>query len=171
MSHAAPPRGFTLVEFLIATSIVSFAMLGVASMFPAAMRSVIAGGEVTKATMLAQEMADIIRSEPFDVLGARYDNVDTGTLSVSCPLDETSTPPPYADYTAKRWACDLQLTGARDSGRGLRGAYGRVRVDCVDESGAVVTCPSSLQRVTVTVFWGDDGSRSVSLTSHVARIR
>jgi len=164
-------RGFTLVEFLIATSIVSFAMLGVASMFPAAMRTVIAGGEVTKATMLAQEMTDIIRSEPFDVLGARYNNLDTGTLSVSCPLDEVSAPPPYADYIAKRWACDLHLTGARDSGRGLRDAYGRVRVDCVDGGGAVVACPSALQRVTVTVFWGDGGSRSVSLTSHVARIR
>jgi type IV pilus modification protein PilV len=165
------PRGFTLVEFLIATSIVSFAMLGVASMFPAAMRSVIAGGEMTKATMLAQEMTDIIRSEPFEVLGARYNNVNTGTLSVSCPLDEVGTPPPYADYTTKRWACDLQMSGARDSGQGLPGAFGRVSVACVDGSGATVACPSSLQRVTVTVFWGDSGSRSVSLVSHVARIR
>jgi Tfp pilus assembly protein PilV len=159
------------VEFLIATSIVSFAMLGVASMFPAAMRSVIAGGEMTKATMLAQEMTDIIRSEPFEVLAARYNNVNTGALSVSCPLDEAGTPPPYPDYTLKRWACDLQMSGARDSGRGLPGAYGQVSVACVDASGAAVACPSSLQRVTVTVFWGEMVSRSVSLISHVARIR
>lgn len=171
MSRRRRPRGFTLVEFLIATSIVSFAMLGVASMFPAAMRSVIAGGETTKATMLAQEMTDIIRSEPFEVLGARYNNLDTGALAVSCPLYETAAPPPYPDYTLKRWACDLQMAGARDSGRGLPGAHGRVSVECVDGSGATTACPASLQRVTVTVSWGAVFSRSVSLISHVARIR
>jgi prepilin-type N-terminal cleavage/methylation domain-containing protein len=167
----AGPRGLTLVEFLIATAIVSFAMLGVASMFPAALRSVIAGGETTKATMLVQAMTDIIRSEPFDLIDARYKNLNTQTLSVSCPLDEVGAPPPYDDYIAKRWACDLHMTGARDSGQGLSGAYGRVSVACVDASGTTVACPSALRRVTVTVFWGESGSRSVSLVSHVARIR
>jgi Tfp pilus assembly protein PilV len=161
----------TVVEFLIATSIVAFAILGVASMFPAALRSVIAGGEMTKATMLVQAMTDIIRSEPFEILEARYNNLDTRTLGASCPLDETSMPPPYDGYTAKKWACELLLTGARDSGQGLPGAYGRVRVECVDGSGTTVACPSSLRRVTVTVSWGQGGSRSVSAVSHVARIR
>lgn len=159
------------MEFLIATAIVSFAMLGVASMFPVAMRSVIAGGETTKASMLAQAMTDIIRSEPFEVIRARYNNRDTGSLAVSCPLDEATTPPPYPDYTLKRWACDLQMVGARDSGRGLPGAHGSVRVECVDGTGAPTACPADLQRVTVTVAWGDAISRSVSLISHVARIR
>jgi Tfp pilus assembly protein PilV len=171
MRCPAEPRGLSIVEFLVATSIVAFAILGVASMFPAALRSVIAGGEMTKATMLAQAMTDIIRSEPFDVLEARYNNLDTRTLGVSCPLDEASMPPPYDGYTAKRWACDLLMTGALDSGQGLPGAYGRVSVECVDGSGAAAACPSSLRRVTVTVFWGQSGSRSVSAVSHVARIR
>ena len=165
------PCGLTIVEFLVATSIVAFAILGVASMFPAALRTVMRGGETTKAIMLVQAMADIIRSEPFDVLVARYDNLDTQSLSVSCPLDETGLPPPYDDYTKKKWACDLRLTGAQDSGRGLPGASGRVRVECVDAGGAVVTCPNGLRRVTVSVSWGESPSRSVSVVSHVARIR
>lgn len=140
-------------------------------MFPAAMRSVIAGGEMTKATMLAQGMTDIIRSEPFDVLGARYGHVDTGALTVSCPFDEASASPPSSDATLGRWACDLRWAGSLESGRGLPGASGRVRVECVDASGATTACPSSLQRVTVTVSWGEVTSRSVSLVSHVARIR
>ncbi|OGB92100.1 MAG: hypothetical protein A2Z31_00960 [candidate division NC10 bacterium RBG_16_65_8] len=171
MRRMAGPRGLTLVEFLIATAIVSCAMLGVASMFPAALRAVIAGGEKTKATMLVQAMTDVIRSEPFDLIDARYNNLNTRTLGVSCPLDEVGAPPPYDDYTAKRWACDLRMTGARDSGQGLPDAYGQVQVECVDASGATAVCPSSLRRVTVTVFWGESGSRSVSLVSHVARIR
>jgi hypothetical protein len=159
------------VEFLIATAIVSFALLGVASMFPAALRSVVAGGQITRATLLVQEMTDIIRSEPFDSIQARYDNLNTQTLSVSCPLDEVGAPPPYDDYTAKRWACDLRMSGAQDSGQGLPGASGAVRVECVDVAGVTVTCPSGLRRVTVSVSWGDGGSRSVSLVSSVARIR
>jgi len=171
MKRIAGPRGLTIVEFLIATSIVAFAALGVASMFPAALRTVIRGGEMTKATMLVQAMADIIRSEPFDALVARYHNLDTQTLAVSCPLDEESAPPPYDDYTKKKWACDLRRTGARDSGQGLPGAYGRVSVECADGTGAAVACPSSLRRVTVSVFWGESGSQSVSVVSNVARVR
>jgi prepilin-type N-terminal cleavage/methylation domain-containing protein len=172
--RTAGPRGLTLVELLIATAIVSFAMLGVASMFPAALRSVIAGGETTKATMLVQAMTDIIRSEPFDILHARYDSLDTRAISASCPLDETAAPPPYDDYTKKKWTCDLLRTGAQDSGRGLPGAYGQVRVECVDANGATASCASPasrLRRVTVTVLWGGSNVRSVSMVTHVARIR
>jgi type IV pilus modification protein PilV len=171
VKYTTEPRGLTLVEFLIATAIATVAVLGVASMFPAALRTVIAGGQTTKGTLLAQEMMDIIRSEPFDTIETRYNNVNTQNLSVSCPLDEVAAPPPYDDYTVKRWACDLRMTGAQDSGQGLPRAYGRVSVECVDVSGATVTCPSSLRRVTVTVFWSEGGSRSARLVSHVARIR
>jgi len=171
VTRSGGPRGLTIVEFLVATSIVAFAILGVASMFPAALRTVMRGGETTKAIMLVQAMADIIRSEPFDVLVARYDNLDTQALTVSCPLDETSAPPPYDDYTKKKWACDLRLTGAQDSGQGLPGASGRVRVECVDAGGAVVACPNGLRRVTVSVLWGESPPRSVSVVSNVARIR
>ena len=169
--RSGEPRGLSIAEFLVATSIVAFALLGVASMFPAALRTVNRGGETTKATMLAQAMADIIQSEPFDVLVARYNNLNTQAVAVSCPLDETSVPPPYDDYTKKKWACDLLLTGAQDSGRGLPSAWGRVRVECVDAGGAVVTCPNGLRRVTVSVFWGGSPPRSVSVVGNVARVR
>ncbi len=171
MRRRTGPRGLSLVEFLVATSIVTVALLGVAAMFPAALRTVIRGGETTKATVLAQAMADIIRSEPFDVLVARYNGLNTRTLAVSCPLDETSAPPPYDDYTQKKWACDLLRTGAQDSGQGLPDASGRVRVECVDAGGASVACPAGLRRVTVSVLWGGSLARSVSVVSHVARIR
>lgn len=170
MSRTAP-WGLTIVEFLVATSIVACAVLGVAAMFPAALRTVIRGGETTKAIMLAQQMADVIKSEPFDILVTRYNNLDTQTLAVSCPLDETGTPPPYDDYTKYKWTCDLRRTGAHDTGRGLPSAHGRVNVACTNASGVVVVCPSDLRRVTVSVFWGANPPQSVSLVSHVARVR
>jgi len=171
VNRLGSPRGLTLVEFLVATAIVSFALLGVAAMFPAALRSVIGGGETTKATVLAHAMTEVIRSEPFDILQARYDGFDTRTVGVSCPLDETAMPPPYDDYTKNKWRCDLLSTGAQDTGRGLPGAYGEVAVQCVDASGAAASCASSLRRVTVAVFWGGTNVRSVSAVTHVARIR
>ena len=170
MTRTRLPRGLTLIEFLIATSIMAFAALGVAAMFPAALRSVMAGGDITKATLLTQAMSEVIRSEPFDIVESRYNDVSTKGLLVSCPLDDIATPPPYPDYTKKKWACDLLRTGAQDSGRGLPGAYGTVSVACVDASGAAGACGStSLRRVTVTVFW-EAGARSVSLVTNVARV-
>jgi hypothetical protein len=121
--------------------------------------------------VLAQEMADIIRSEPFGILQTRYDTLDTRNVGGSCPLNETALPPPYDDYTKMKWKCDLLRTGAQDSGRGLPGGYGRVTVQCVDASGAAAACTSSLRRVTVTVQWGESGSKSVSMVTNVARTR
>jgi Tfp pilus assembly protein PilV len=168
MTRAA--RGLTLVEFLIATGIAAFALLGVASMFPAALRTVIAGGETTKATMLAQAMMDVVRSEPFDLIDARYHNLDTRTVGVTCPLAEAGAPP-SEDSAARRWTCDLRMSGARDTGQGLPDAFGRVQVECVDLGGATAVCPTGLRRVTVGVSWGEGGSRSVSVVSYVARVR
>ena len=43
--------GLTLIEVLFALSVLAFALLGVAGMFPSAMRSVSVGGQMTKATI------------------------------------------------------------------------------------------------------------------------
>jgi len=171
MKRTGRPRGFTLVEFLMATSIAAFATLGIASMFPTALRTVVAGGEITKATTLVQAMTDIIRSESFEIIEARYNHLDTQTLNVSCPLNEGGAGPLPDDYAKKKWTCDLRMTGAQDTGQGLPDGYGRVNVDCVDASGMPAACSSNLRRVIVSVFWGESGSHSVSLVSHVARIR
>jgi Tfp pilus assembly protein PilV len=147
--------GLTLIEFLIATSIMAFAALGVAGMFPAAFRSVVSGGQVTKATILAQEMVDMIRNEPFDLLVSRYNGFDTRTLSITCPLAGADL-----NDNQKKWKCDLLGEAARTSGRGIPGGYGIV----------TVTSPmTDLCQVTVTVIWDRDGSRSVNLVTYVAR--
>ncbi|HSB80717.1 MAG TPA: hypothetical protein VLM91_18195 [Candidatus Methylomirabilis sp.] len=147
--------GLTLIEFLIATSIMAFAALGVAGMFPAAFHSVIVGGQVTKATVLAQEMVDMIRNEPFDLLVSRYNGFDSRTLTATCPLTGVDL-----NDNKKKWKCDLLGDGGQTTGRGIPGGYGIV----------TVTAPlTDLLQVTVTVFWDRDGSRSVNLVTYVAR--
>ena len=151
----ADPVGVTLVEFLIATSIMAFVALGVAGMFPAAFRSVVVGGQVTKATVLAQEMMDMIRNDPFDSLVSRYNGFNTNSLSVTCPLADVDK-----GDTKKKWKCDLLADTVKTGGRGLPAAYGTV---------AVTSPMADLLRVTVTVFWDRNGARSVNLVTYVAR--
>ena len=189
----AVAAGLTLVELLIATSIMAFVALGVAGMFPAAFRSVVVGGQVTKATVLAQEMVDMIRTEPFDKVyltpsssngyagyyfnpsgsPSRFDTRNTGSLPATCPVPSTDS-----CANKMKWQSDLLADAAQTSGRGLPVAYGTVAVTCLN---VVTTSPytpttgtcgisTNLLRITVTVFWDLNASRSVNLVTYVARI-
>lgn len=173
--------GLTLVEVLFAVSILAFALLGVAGMFPSAMRSVQSGGETTKATMLAREMIDMIRTDMSYSLVSRYNNVDTSTLTLTCPATQTIPPAtPDPDYNKKKWTCDIAASGTRDTGQGLPGGRGTIAVTCVAFNTTTpfteynIACPApdpndnTTKKVTVTVTWGSQGSRSVSLVTYVA---
>ncbi len=172
--------GLTLVEFLIATSVIAFAALGVASMFPAAFSSVVAGGQVTKATMLAQSMVDVIKAEPFDIIQSRYDGRNTtATAGATCPaeLHAFSGPDDYQqNFNIMKWGCDLQASAAQNvgqslsPGQGLPGGYGTISVACLDATGVAAACSTGdIRQITVTVYWGLNGARSVTLVTNVAR--
>jgi Tfp pilus assembly protein PilV len=169
--------GLTLTEVLFAVSVMAFALLGVAGMFPSAMRSVYAGGQTTKATLLARGMIDMIRADAFDHLVSRYNGFDTSKLSVACPVAPPMAASPDPDCNKKKWTCDLAATGARDTGQGLPDGRGTIAVACVDfdasapfKEKADPGCTKDTRKVTVTVTWGAQGSRSVSLVTYVARI-
>jgi len=168
--------GLTLVEVMFAVSILAFALLGVAGMFPSAMRSVQSGGESTKATVLAREIIDMIRADVFDSLVSRYNGFDTSKLTVTCPVTPPTPSSPDSNYNKKKWKCDIAASGTRDTGQGLPGGRGTVTVTCVDfdttspfkeksDSG----CTKDTRKVTATVTWGAQGSRSVSLVTYVTK--
>jgi type IV pilus modification protein PilV len=161
-------RGLTLIELLFAISVMAFALLGVAGMFPSALRSVMSGGNMTKATTLAEEMADMIRNEPFDTIESRYRSFSTARLRVTCPVTPTGA---YdADYNKKKWKCDLEASGAQDSGRGLPNGSGNVVVTCLNADGTTGDCGSTdLRKVTITVRWEREASQSLMLETYVAR--
>lgn len=155
--------GLTLVEFLFAVSVTAIAGLGVAGMFPAALRSVVTGGQVTKATVLAQEMVDMIRADSFANV-YNYNNTDV-TSTFTCSSSGTVC------TNRLKWKNDIQAADAQTTGQGLPDGKGTVSVACVNPDGTNKTCSSSddLRRVTVTVTWDREGSRSVSLVTYVAR--
>jgi type II secretory pathway pseudopilin PulG len=176
-----------LIEVLFAITIMAVALLGVASMFPAALRSVMTGGQTSKATMLVREMVEMIQTDTFDSLDTDYKNFSTSILlpglmenppKFTCPV---KTPPELgafvgAEYNKRKWTCDLfavgSSSGTPDAGQGLTGGVGSIRVDCVNPNGTIngtVPCPTELRQVTVTVTWSAQGARSVSLVTYVAK--
>ncbi len=175
--------GLTLIEVLFAVSVLAFVLLGVAGMFPSAMRSVHGGGHTTKATMLAREMIDMIRADSFDSLVSRYDGLDSRALAVTCPATPPTPSNPDPDYNKKKWTCDMAASGTRDSGQGLPSGRGTVSVACVNFGNTSpfkesdIACPTpdptdnTTRKVTVTVTWGAQASRSVSLVTYVTRIQ
>ncbi len=154
--------GFTLIEFLFAVSITAITGLGVAGMFPAALRSVVTGGQTTKATVLAQGMADMIRADTFSNVSSYNSLTTTTTCSGTDTICTNKT----------KWKNDMLAAEAQTTGQGLPAGYGTVAVVCVNADGttnATSPCPTDLRRVTVTVTWDRQGSRSVSLVTYVAR--
>ena len=173
--RAGGTPGLTLIEFLFATSIMAFVALGVAGMFPAALRSVVVGGQATKAAALAQQMADAIRDdarriEGFDAIISTYNGVTTTSVSSNCTTSQSAL---------QKWRCDMTPTDAQSSGQGLPGGIGTIAVTCMNADGTVngtSPCQTDLRRVTVSVTWGrapgvgeQDSRQTVSVVTNVAR--
>jgi len=133
-------HGLTLVEILIAMAVFSVAMLGIVGMFPVAHQHLRAGGDLTKATALAQRMVEVLRDERFQVV-SRYQNADT-RLTASFPADDPGgTVPFHGGSSLRRWR--EEIVAAALAG-GVLEAWGRIEVAPLDRG---------LLAVTVTVGW------------------
>ncbi len=174
--------GLTLVEVLIAASILGVAILGMAGAFPTGLRQVSYGGQISKATALAHQMMEDIRSEPAAYI-PRYAGKDGGGIRTDAPSnfpDDWPWPCP-AGWTwgvqfcgntkLTRWAQDI----VQDAGDGRPLANGRGTVAVTDNEnpvpagGAPVSPSTTMLRITVTVSWDEPtGRRQVSLTSTAA---
>jgi hypothetical protein len=146
------------------------AVLGVAAMFPAAFRSVVTGGNMTKGAVFAQSATDMLRAEKFENLEsyAGFDSATWTHVDYRCPIPD-SVGTTHVDYSRMRMKCDVTPDGVQASGKGLAGGSVSIQVACVDPGGGPAGCSSSdLRRVGVTVSW-DGGRRSASLVTYVAR--
>lgn len=161
----ADTPGFTLIEALVALTILGVAILGIASMAATGYRNVDDAGKMTMALTAGRQMLEAVRSLPFDSL-TNLDGFDTGTpatLPAADPERDSARAWRYAlagpgngfTFTAAekaRWAT-LSMGGALAGGRGQ----------------ISVVAPSATRRlVTVTVSipgrWG-----SLQLATLIAR--
>jgi type II secretory pathway pseudopilin PulG len=149
--------GFTIVELLVASGILVFALLGIASVLPTADMTLHEAGQITKAASLAQQMIETIKNDPFTDLPA-YNGIDTRTTSTWPLADDPNPIVPGAPgnfmgrSNITKWANDISLyllTGA-----GVTGGYGTINVSTVatDAGGNAI-----LRRMTVVVGWTERG--------------
>jgi prepilin-type N-terminal cleavage/methylation domain-containing protein len=88
-------RGFTMLEVLIAASILGTAMLALASMFPIGFLNVNYGGNVSRATHLARQQIETLRNVPFTALANGSDTpaADNPGLTRTWNVNITGTSP------------------------------------------------------------------------------
>lgn len=168
-------QGFSTVELLVATAILTISLMGLASTMPTAEMNVHRGGQNTKGNALAQQLLENIRNDPFSQLtlynGQDGNGVDTRTPA-NFPVDNPSPPIPgnpgnfQGGTNLTRWANDLALY--LSTGSGITGGYGTVLVQSVAQDGVG---NSILNKVTVTVFWTESGIlRSTQLATLISAI-
>ena len=144
--------GLTLPEVLLATVIITVAILGVVGLFPTALQNVQYGGHMSQASSLTQAMIEMIRTEPFGTV-FRYDNLDTRNEPPSgLPASV------LAHFT--QWTNNI--APASPSGA-LPQGWGTVQIQ-EDALGL-----PDLKQVTVTVGWEERGGQIVTFVTYVAR--
>jgi len=146
-------QGLTLVEVVIAMAIISVAMMGVVGMFPVAHQHLRVGGDLTKATALAQRMIELLRDERLQAL-PRYHQADT-RQSGSLPTDDLDETPPFNGGSSfQRWRDDIASAAL---GGNIHQSWGRIEVTSIDRG---------LLSLTVTVGWpATPTERTVQLTT------
>jgi len=144
-------RGLTLPEVLLSAVIISVAVLALVGLFPTALQNVRYGGHMSQASSLAQEMIELIRTQPFDTVFS-YNGLDT--RNAPPPL------PPAVLAHFNQWRNDI--APANPAGA-LPQGWGTIQVI----NGALGL--ADLKQVTITVGWREGGNQTLTVMTYVAR--
>lgn len=131
--HGLGPRGFTLLEVLIALVVLSIGLLGIAALQGVGLRTSHGAHLSAQASLLAYDMADRIRANPQNL--ATYDGFATD--SIDCTLATPASPLATADLG--EWACAVQAL--------LPGGSGTIA--------GVAVGGTTANRYTISVEWED----------------
>ncbi|MGH7371157.1 MAG: type IV pilus modification PilV family protein [Candidatus Methylomirabilales bacterium] len=145
-------RGLTLAEVLLASAIISVAVLAIIGLFPTALQNVRYGGHMSQASSLAQEIIELIRTRPFAEVSS-YNNLDT-----RLPAPGGLPAPVLAHFT--RWKNDIAPVNPAGA---LPQGWGTVQV--VETALGL----ADLKQVTITVGWRESGNQTITIVTYVAR--
>ena len=147
-------RGFTLIEVLVATVILSFGLLGLAAMQISSLRHNQSSYQRGQATQIGYELADLMRANRDAAIAGNY-NID-GTSPTQAGLVDCNTTVCTAAQMAAFdvyvwWTGDFDLDGSSNAGHGV--------INRVPDGMAIVSCNDApcTQASThlVTVMWND----------------
>jgi type IV pilus assembly protein PilV len=135
--------GFTLLEGMIATAILSIGVLAMAGLQGMSLRRNVDSTELSQATNLANEMMERIQYNRRNATA--YNGIDT---SVACAQNPVTQPMALGDCTQWRTMMTSQQASGISQASGITAARGQVQVN------PIVTNPSLGQsQVVVTVTW------------------
>ena len=143
--------GFSVLEVLITTAILSVALLGLASLFPTGYQNITYGGGMTTAASLGQQKIEALRNFPFD-LGVACTAPPTDLVC----LNTAGAPPGGA-------ASEIETIAAPV----VRDGYNFTRTTWVQIQGAA---PYRFAEITVILGWteGQFGTKTLQLDARVA---
>ncbi len=178
MNSKKKQTGMGIVEVLVALVVVSFGVLGMASMQLTGMKHSSGGYSRSKALLFAQNMTTRMRINTAVKQTFDYDNFDSDSISCNAPpmpycqarpgVSGTAaecTPPEMANFDLYTVACgDVGSSGAED---GVIGTLpdGRLTVECL---GSPCTADSAYQ---VSVTWSEGRLRSDDDTPDIKRVQ
>ena len=168
--------GFTLIEILITVLVLSIGLLGLAGMQITGLRANMSSEARSKATLLANDIAERMRNNPLGVQNNnsvddnKYDGVSTANENCTNLPDpfcsdynngsETTaddcTPAEMASYDAWVWSCGMpKANGVLHGGvtHLLNNGTGSVTCNDIDAGDADACSPGS--SYTITVSWNE----------------
>lgn len=86
-------RGFSLIELLVAASVLAIGLLGAVSMFPTGYSDVVFSGGQSKATAYAQQMVEQLKNQPFTVNGAGNDTLENSEFARTWAIAQVAGSP------------------------------------------------------------------------------
>ena len=110
-------RGFSLVEVLVATMLISVALLGIAAVSLTAYTSLDSGGKRTVAVTLAQQRVEWMRNQGFNSVALSAGTTIENLAGIFDGYTRTST---IADNTPVAGVKQVTVTVAAPSGRNLQ---------------------------------------------------
>ena len=144
--------GFTLVEVLLASSILVVGLLGIAALFPLAYNNIFYASQETKAAFLAHDLMEQVESaSSFEDVLSFGDNPPTGA---------THPRPAYIATQRANW--HSKAANAVPHGGGLPGGNGTIDVTVIG------TSPHRRATITVTMDWMGRKGVPVSLTTQIS---
>lgn len=156
-------RGFTLVEVLIAMTILAVGILGIAGLAGTAIRSSGYSQALTQANNLAQERIETIRSIDFN-------NIQATEATGRADLQRTCTGP-AGPASRPVYTCTPTTSAITLSGKTFTWSY---TVAYIDTNGDGTASPGvdGLKRVDVTISWMDPlwhTTKSVTVATMMTR--
>jgi prepilin-type N-terminal cleavage/methylation domain-containing protein len=169
-------RGFTLIELLIGMTILTFGLLGIATMFPMGYLVVNDAGKMTMTLTGTRQILEDVRSIPFQNLPNLngFDTSNSATLPASDPEREIARRWRYAlkgegngfTYTAAekaKWSTLTTSTSSPNTSTTLSGPFG------AKGTISVVNQTATLSRITITITI-PGRTKTVSIATLVSRM-